>query len=141
MFILHHDLTVLCNKNLCLIEDFMHMSNPSCKISKCVCKYVLNMSILTKSATLGEIQLMLAHASFCNKSLGKSVTDFSLAGLLEEPSVVSIDAKIDFGNSSKIISIPITKVLLRADIGNLAISKKQRDWVVLNAVLLPSFLT
>ena len=39
------------------------------------------------------------------------------------------------------IRIPVTKVLSCASVGNLARSKKHRYWVVLNAVLLPPFLT
>ena len=37
--------------------------------------------------------------------------------------------------------IPVTEVLLNAAVGNLTRSKKQRDWVALNAVILPPFLT
>ena len=39
------------------------------------------------------------------------------------------------------IWIPITEVILRVAVGNIARGGKQRDWVVLNTVLLPSFMT
>ena len=98
------------------------------------------MAILTKSATPGEVQLTFAHASVGKKSLGESVTALNLAESLEAPIVISIDAKIAFANGGDKIWIPVTKVLLRSAVGNLARLKKQMDWVALDYVLLLMFL-
>ena len=61
--------------------------------------------------------------------------------MLEAPTVISINSGINFANIGDKIWIPITKVLLHVDVGDLAKSKKQRDWVALNSVLIPPFLT
>ena len=49
--------------------------------------------------------------------------------------------EIAFAADSDNICLPIAEVLLRAAAGNLAQSKKQRDWTPRNAVLLSPFLT
>ena len=49
--------------------------------------------------------------------------------------------QLDFANTYDKIWIPVTKVLLHAAIGDLDILKEQREWLPLNAVLLPPFLT
>ena len=103
-------------------------------------KYFPNLSILTKSATPSKVQLNFAHTSVGNKPFGEYFTDFALIVLLEEPAAVSINDDIAFYNVKKYIRIPITKVLLRATVGNFTRLKKQRDWVALKAVLLPTFL-
>ena len=54
--------------------------------------------------------------------------------------VVCIDAGISFAKSGNKIWIPVTKLLLWAAVGDLTISKKNKYWVVLNAVLLPPLL-
>ena len=82
------------------------------------------MTILTKSATPGDVQLKFKHASLGNKSPGELVTAFALAGSLEAPIVVSIDADIAFTITGDKICIPVAKVLLCATVGNLAKSKK-----------------
>ena len=69
------------------------------------------------------------------------MTAFALAGLLEAPTVVLIDAERIFNRSREKIHLPITEFLLRAAVGDLFRSKKLRDWAALNAVLLPPFLT
>ena len=55
--------------------------------------------------------------------------------------MVSIKMDISFAADGENIRLPVTEVLLRAAAGNLARSKKQRDWTPHNAVLLPLFLT
>ena len=47
----------------------------------------------------------------------------------------------DFSTDGDKIRLPITEVLLRASVDELARSKNQRDWTPRNAVLLPTFLT
>ena len=74
-----------------------------------------------------DVELMFVHVSIGNNSLWESVTDFALAGSLEAPTAVSINAGIAFTISGDKIRIPVTKVLLRTAVGDLTISKKQRD--------------
>ena len=105
------------------------------------CNDFPNLAILTKSATPGEVQLKFVHATVGNKSLGEYVVVFSLAGYIDSPSAVSINMEINFFTNSDNIYLPITEVLLCAATGNLARSKKQRDWTQRNAVLLPPFIT
>ena len=56
-------------------------------------------------------------------------------------SVISFNIKIAFAADGENIRHPIAEVLLCAAAGDLAQSKKQRDWTSRNAVLLPPFLT
>ena len=99
------------------------------------------MVVLTNIATPGEIQATYAHASVGNKSFGKTVTAFSLAGSLEAPTMVSIDIERTFAGNGDKISLPTTEVLLHAAAGKLAKPKKPRDWTARNAVLLLPLLT
>ena len=140
VFILHHHHNRIFNKNLSSIQDIVCASEPAAKKYKKVCDDFPNIAILTNSATPGEFQLMLAHATVGNKSLGESVVAFSLAVNLDSPSVVSINMYIDFSVYRKNIRLPITEVLLCAAAGNLVRSKKQQDWTPCNAVLLSPFL-
>ena len=55
--------------------------------------------------------------------------------------VIPIDTDIAFTNSGKKIRLPVTKLPLCNAVGDVSISKKQRDWVALNAVILTLFLT
>ena len=66
---------------------------------------------------------------------------FALGGDLIPPSVVSIKMDIAFAADGNKISLQITEVLLRAAVGNLTRSKKQRDWTPRHTVLLPPLLT
>ena len=104
----------------------MRTIEPARKKFKRVCEDLTNLAILTKSATPGEVQQTFVHAFISNKLLGESVTDFSLAGLLEIPTVVSIDTSIAFVNNGDNIRITVTKVLLHTEARDLSISKKQR---------------
>ena len=78
-----------------------------------------NLAILTKSATPGEAQLTFAHATVGNKSLGKYIVVFALAGYIDSPYVVSIKMYIAFAADSNNISLPITEVILCAAAGNI----------------------
>ena len=80
------------------------------------------------------------HASVGNKSLGKTVTSFALAGSLKAPTVVSIDIKRAFAGDGEKICLLKTEVLLRASTVKLAKYKKLQDWTSRNAVLLMPFL-
>ena len=64
-----------------------------------------------------------------------------MAGSLGSSAVVSIDADIAFTIAGNKIHLPISEVVLRAAAGDLARSKKQRDWALLNSVLLLPLLT
>ena len=141
MFLLHHHLKRLRNKKLRSIQDVMPASEPAAEKYKRVCKDFPNLDILTKIATPGEIQLMLGHADVGNKSLGESVMAFSLAGDLSSPSMISLKIEIALAADGDEIRLPIAEVLLRAAAGDLAQSKKQRDWNPHNTVLLPPFPT
>ena len=88
MIILHHHLNGLGNKNLRSIQDVMHVIEPVAEKFKRVCEDFLNLAILTKSSTPGEIQLTFGHASVGNKSLGESVAAFALTGNLSSTSVI-----------------------------------------------------
>ena len=66
---------------------------------------------------------------------------FALVGNLSSPSMISLNIEIAFAADGDKIRLPIAEVLLRAAGGDLARSKKQRDWIPRNAVLLPPFLT
>ena len=76
-----------------------------------------------------------------NKYLEETVTDFVLTGPLKSPTVVNIDAERVFSGAGDNIRLPTTEVLLCAAIKNPSKSKKLRDWVALNAVLIPKFIT
>ena len=81
---------------------------------KCVCADFPNLALLTKSTTLGDTQVAFGYASVGNKSLRKTVTAFALAGSLEYPMAVSIDADISFVITGNKICLPVTEVLLCA---------------------------
>ena len=141
MFILHHHLNGLRNENLSSVQDVMRASAPAADKFKNVCEDFPNLVILVKSSTPGDIQLTFGHAAVGNKSLGESVVAFALAGDLSSPSVISFNIEISFAADGKNILLLIAEVLIRAAAGDLAQSKKQRDWTSRNAVLLPKFLT
>ena len=60
----------------------MRMIDPATEKYKNVCDDWPNIVILTKSATSGEVQLMLVHASVGHKYPGEFVAAFALAGSL-----------------------------------------------------------
>ena len=93
---------------------------------KRVCKDLPKFAILTKSAMPGKIQLTFGHAAVGNKSLGESIVDFSLAGNLSSPSVISLKTEIAFATDGNKINILIVEVLLCAATGDLTRCKKQR---------------
>ena len=78
-FILHHHLNVPGNNNICSIQEFMRAIDPAAEKYKRVCEDLPNLAILTKSATLGKVQLTFGHTAVGNKPLGESVVAFTLA--------------------------------------------------------------
>ena len=120
MFILHHQLNVLGNENLLLVQEVMRASYPAADKYKNVCEDFTNLGILTESSTPEEIQLPFGHAAVGKKSLGESVVAFALAGDLGSPSVISFNIEIAFATDREKIRLPIAEVLLRADGGDLA---------------------
>ena len=141
VFILHNHLNGLSNKNLRSIQYVMRASEPVTKNYKRACKNFPNLTILTNSATTGKIQLTFGHADVENKYLGESVVDFALAGDRSSTSFISLNIDIAFAADGDKICLLIAEVLLRAATGNLAYSKKQRDWNLPNTVFLPQFIT
>ena len=97
--------------------------------------------MLTKSATPGNIKVTFGHTSVGNKSLGETATTFVLAGYLESPMVVSIDARRAFTSAEKKIRLLFMEAFIHAAVGDLVQLKKLRDWASLNAILLPPLLT
>ena len=55
--------------------------------------------------------------------------------------MVTINAERTFAGAGNKIHLSTNKVLLHAAVGGLSKSKKLRDWVYLNVVHLPPFLT
>ena len=88
VFILHHHLNRLKKNNFCSIQDVMSTSEPATEKYKRVCEDFPNLTILTKSAMLGNIQLMFGHVAVGNKSLGESVVAFVLESDLSSPYVI-----------------------------------------------------
>ena len=120
----------------------MRTSKPANQLEvKKVCNNFPNIAILTKSATPSNVQLTFTHASVGNKSLGGSVAAFALTGSLDSTSVIFINVNIAFTMDGDKIRLPFAEGIHRAASGDLARSRKQRDWTPLNAVLLPPFLT
>ena len=88
VFLLYYYLNGPGNKNLRSIQDVMRASKLAAEKFKRVCEDFPNLTILTKSATPGDIQLTFGHVAVGNKSLGESSVAFSLAGNLRSPSVI-----------------------------------------------------
>ena len=70
VFLLHHHLNGLENKNIRLVQEVMRGSEPAADKFENICEDFPNLAILTKSSTLGEIQLTFGHAAVGNQSLG-----------------------------------------------------------------------
>ena len=90
-FLLHHPLKGLRNANLRSVPEAMRASEPAKEKYKTVCEDFLNLGILRKSSTPGEVQLMLCHATVGKKSLGESIPTLALVGDLGSPSVISFN--------------------------------------------------
>ena len=97
----------------------MYLDNMDGTKFKCVCTDFPNIVVTTNSATPGEIQVTFWHMSIGNKSLGKTITAFSLAGSSEYLMVVYINNKRAFTRSRDKIRLPIMDVLLCASISEL----------------------
>ena len=96
VFIFHHHQNGICNKNFRSIQDIMHTSEPDFEKYKKVCDVLPNLTILTKSATSGEVQQTFSHTYVGNKRLGESVAEFTMAVSPDSPSVVLINININF---------------------------------------------
>ena len=120
MFLLHHHINGIGNKNLCSVQEVMHTSEQAADKFKKICEDFPNLAILTKSSTLGEMQLTFGHAAVGNKSFRESVVAFALAGNLSSPSVISLKIEIAFDADGNKIRLPIVEVLLHTDDGDLA---------------------
>ena len=94
IFILRLDQKRVFNRILSSIQELMRMSKLVNKKFKHAWKYFPNTNILTKIPIPGGVQLTSAHASVGKKSLGESVTEFSLAGSLNSSTLVLIDVDI-----------------------------------------------
>ena len=114
VFIFHQHHNLIWNKNLHSIQEIMCVSDLANENYKKVHDDSPNLIILIKSVTSGKVQLMFAHASFRNKSLGESLASFSLVGSLDSPSVVSVDVNISFTMDGDKIRLPTSELLLRA---------------------------
>ena len=67
--LLHHPLNGIGNENFRSVQEAMRASEPATEKYKNVCEEFPNLGILTKSSTLGEVQLTFGHATVGNKSL------------------------------------------------------------------------
>ena len=70
VFILHHHINGLGNKNIHSIQDIMRASKPAAEKYKKVCKDFLNIAILTKSVMPVEVQLTFGHTTVGKSPLG-----------------------------------------------------------------------
>ena len=102
LFLFEHNDNRFCGRNLCLIQELIRSDKPDGTKFKQVCVDFPNVAINPKRATPGEIQVTYGHTSIGNKSLGKTVTAFALAGSLEAPTVVSINADVNLPMLAKI---------------------------------------
>ena len=119
----------------------MHLENLTGAKFKRICGNFPNIAILTKSATLVNIQVTIVHATVGDKSLRETITAFALAGSLESLIFFSINSKRAFFSAVNKICLQIMEVLLCDVIRDLLCSKKLCDWLMLNTFLLPKFLT
>ena len=92
-FLLDHPLNGLGNLNLQSVQEVIRASKPATEKFKDICTDFLNLAILTKSSTPGEIQLTFGHSMVGHKSLGETLQAFALAGDLASPSVISFNLK------------------------------------------------
>ena len=119
----------------------MHSDRLAVSKFKRVCADFPNLALLAKSAKSEEFQVIYAHTSNGNKFLGETVTTYAMAGLLEAPTVATIDSDYAFTFACDKIRLPTTKVLLCTAAADLYMSKRLCDWANFNAVLFPAFLT
>ena len=99
------------------------------------------MAVLTKNTMPGDIQLIFAHVSVSNKSLGEAFAALGLVVSFKSPTMVSIEVERAFSVYGENIRLPMIEVLLHATVGDLAKFKNIRYWTSINAIVLPPFLT
>ena len=63
LLLLEHDQNGVCNRNIRLIKELIRLDDPAGSNFKGVSAYTPNLTLLTKSATPGEIQVTFSHAS------------------------------------------------------------------------------
>ena len=125
VFIFHNNQNGICNKNPSSIKEIMCMSYLAFDKYKKVCDNLPNPSILSNSATPGEVQLTFVHAYVGNTSLMEYVVAFALEGSLNSPSVVSININISFTMYGDKICLPIPELLHHTDAGNVV---RSNNW-------------
>ena len=79
-FLLDNALNGLGNENPWSVQEAIRASVPATEKFKNICDNFLNLAILTKSSTPGEVQLKFGHSTVGNKSLGESLQAFARAG-------------------------------------------------------------
>ena len=119
LFLLYHEQNVVCNRNICSIQDLMDSEDLAGTKFKCVFADFPDLSLPTKSAMAEDIQVTYVHASAGNKSLRETLNAFALAGYLEPSMVVSINVECIFSITGKKIHLLVTEVLLCATNFNL----------------------
>ena len=132
LFIHKQNQNGVCVRNICLIQESMHSAKPSVSKFKRVCADSPNLTLITKSATPGEVQVIYMHASIGTSPLKKPWPLYSWWDHLNASSVVMINDERAFVGAGNKICLPTTKVLLRAAIGDPSKSEKLHDWVALS---------
>ena len=118
-----------------MVQVLTVSNKPSIVKFKHVCTDFPNITILTKSSTLGEVQVTFYHVT-----IGETVTSFTLAGYPKSLTVFVIDIEQALSSASNKICLPIIEVLLFAAARKLARLKNICNWVTMNIVLLPPCL-
>ena len=127
LFLLKHDQNGVFNRNLLSIQDLMRSDESAGTKFKRVCTDSLHLTLLTKTATPGEMQVTFGYTSVGNNSLEETVTAFALVGSLEYLVVASIDAKRDFTSANKKSRLPVTEFLLHDT--NITLMGSMKLWV------------
>ena len=141
LFLLEHNQNGFCNCTLCSIQRLMSLDESDGAKFKRVCTDFPNIVILTNRATLSKIQVTFGHSPIGNKSLGETVSAFSLAVSSESLMVVYINIKRTFTRACDNIRLLITEIILCTAFGNLARSKNLHGLVLPNFVLILSLLS
>ena len=141
LFLIGYDQNIVYNQNLRLIQELMCTDEPDDIKFKHVFADSPNLTILTKSATQGKVQMTFCHAIIGNNYLGETVTAFTLTGSSESSTFVTTDNKRTFNITSNNIYLSITEILICAAVSNLICLKKFHNWVIMNAIFPLKFLT
>ena len=123
------------------IQELMRSDDPGVYNIKWLWTELPNLALLTNSETHREVQVTYVHASVGNKSLGETVTAFTLSESLKSLTAVTIDAERAFAGNGEKIRLTTIKVLICAAVGDLSKSKNLRDWVAMEKLPPPPLLT